>query len=254
MSLLNDDRSTLSLDEWNLLSNTIHAYDEQNLSIRTQHLLHQQSTFPPKIRTKVCYALEIIASFYTAVQPLIERTPHFHQLSSGRRRLLTQNNLSGVGAFCTMVAAAEAQVFDNEMHIATCNKIYGKEYVAESHRLLKRFESNLTLLKLMLLISAFATNSSIVIFDRSHDLNLGHYSICLFRIQNIFVAMMWKYLTYQYGYFEAVKRFANLVKNFLDTLNRTNENHSDQHQQMVDDVLGKMNESLVFEPKSFSFQ
>ena len=35
-----------------------------------------------------------------------------------------------------MFAAAEANVFDNETHVATCNEIYGADYVKESYRLL----------------------------------------------------------------------------------------------------------------------
>ena len=66
--------------------------------------------------------------------------------------------------------------------------------------------------------------------------------------------MMWRYLTYQYGYIEAVKRFTNLVKNFLDTLNQLDANQSAQHHHMVNDVVGKMNDALVFQPNSFSFE
>lgn len=235
----------LTFDEWNLLSNIIHAYDEQNLAIRTQHFLQQQLTFHPKIRSKATHALEVIGSFYSAVQPLLERTLYFRQLPSEQRRLIVQNNLCGSGTFNSMIAAVEANVYGNQAHIDACNKVYGKEYVEESHRVLKRLETNLTLLKILLLILAFASNSSIVIFDHSYDQRISHHTVSLLKIQDVFVTMIWKYLIYQYGYIEAVKRFSNIVKNFLDTLNRMRDNHSEQHWQMVDVLVEKMHDVLV---------
>jgi hypothetical protein len=140
-----------------------------------------------------------------------------------------------------VLAAAEANVFDNEFHVATCNEIYGTDYVKESHRFLTRLESNRTLLKILLMVLAFSTNSSIVKYD--HSINLIDISVVnsfnLLHIQNIFVTMLWKYLVYQYGYANAIRCFDHLVKNYLDVLIRTHENVSKQHWKMVDSIVEK---------------
>jgi hypothetical protein len=180
------------------------------------------------------------------MQPFIERSPYFHNLSTDIRRIIIQNNLNGIGSFNTMLAALEANVFDNENHVARCNEIYGVDYVKESYRLLMKIESNRTLLKIILMILAFSNNCSIVTYDYSiKPITISSYQ--LFYIQNIFVSMLWKYLIYQYGYVDAIRCFVRLVKNYLDVLRRTHENVSRQHYQMVHTILEKTTCSLLLD-------
>jgi hypothetical protein len=49
--------------------------------------------------------------------------------------------------------------------------------------------------------------------------------------------MLWKYLIYQYGYVDAIRTYARLVKSYLDILNRMSENVSKQHWKMVDTIV-----------------
>ncbi|UJR09463.1 hypothetical protein I4U23_013701 [Adineta vaga] len=249
LSLLNNDRSTLTFDEWGLLSNIIHAYDEQELLVRTQCSLREQSSLPPKLRVKKHNTLDLIGSFYAAVQPFIERSTYFHNLPSSLRRVIIENNLCGTGAFNSFMTATEANVYDNEDYISICNEIYGVEYVQVSYNIIKRIESNRTLLKLMLIVLAFSSNASLVSFDQSIKLTNRStiQSIYLIRIQNVFVTMLWKYIVYQYGFVEAVRRFSCLVKSFLDTLSQIERNVSTQHMKMVDDIVEKTLYSLKLE-------
>lgn len=181
------------------------------------------------------------------MQPFIECSPYFSSLSTDIRRIIIQNNLNGLGSFNSMLAALEANVFDNENHVARCNEIYGVDYVKESYSLLMKIESNRTLLKIILMILAFSNNCSIVTYDYSINSFIlpTIYSCQLLYIQNIFVTMLWKYLIYQYGYVDAIRCFVRLVKNYLDVLRRTYENNSQQHAQMVDRILEKTTCSLV---------
>ena len=155
----------------------------------------------------------------------------------------------GAGTFNAMIAAIEGNVYDSVDHISVCNEIYGEEYVAESYRVLQRLEPNRTLLKIMLMILLFASNSSIVIYHHSIYAQIYDQSVAqtvyLLQIQDIFVTMIWKYMIYQYGFMEAVKRFSLVVKNFLDTLKRMDDNNSNQHWQMVDEIVDSMNGALV---------
>ncbi|CAF1505828.1 unnamed protein product [Adineta steineri] len=249
LSLLNHDRSTLSFDEWNLLSNIIHSYDEQNITLRTQCTLKEQSCLPAKLRSKRINTLELVGSFYTAIEPFIECSSYFQCLPSSIRRMIIQNNLNGTGALNSLMGADDAKVFENESHVHMCNEIYGADYVKESYRLSTRIESNRTLLKILLIILTFSTNCSIVAYDHSTKyINISiPEAIHLIRIQNIFVTMLWKYLTYQYGYMGAVKRFDYLIKNYLDTLNRINANVSTQHWEMVDIIVEKTTHSLAID-------
>ena len=234
------------MDQWNLLSNIVHAYDEQNLILRTQDSLKQQSSLPLKFRSKKSYTLELIGTFYAAIQPFLERLPHYQTLSPDIRRVLVQNNVRGTGAFNAMFAAREAKLFENEAHLVTCNEIYGVDYIEKLQRLAARMETNGTLIKIMLIILAFSSNCSIVTFDQSHRSAhnlLARSSLTLLQTQGTFITMMWKYLVYQYGFPEAVRRLDSLVKYYLDVLNRVNDNASAQHWEMVEAIVERIKRS-----------
>jgi hypothetical protein len=148
-----------------------------------------------------------------------------------------------------MIAADDANVFDNEAHQHMCDEIYGVDYMKEIYRLINKLEPNRVLLKVLLIILAFSTNCSIVTYDRSIKLiNLSAIdSFYLRGIQDIFVTMLWKYLVYQYGYEGAVRHFDHIVKNYLDTLNRSHANVSTEHWEMVDIIVEKTTHSLVLD-------
>jgi len=146
-----------------------------------------------------------------------------------------------------MFAANESKALDNAFYIATCNELYGEDFIKESHRLMTRMESNGTLIKIMISILAFSSNCSIVLPD--HTFNLTNASttnsILIIRIQDIFIVILWKYLVYQYGFIEAVRRLDNLVKYHLALLNRINEVNSKQHVKMVDFIIEKTAHALT---------
>jgi hypothetical protein len=181
------------------------------------------------------------------IQPFLERFPQFHNLSKHIRRIIVQNNLNGIGSYNSIFAASESKVLDNEFCLATCYQVYGEDFVKEGQHFMTRMESNGTLIKMMLSILAFSSNCSIVLHD--HRFNLTNTSttnsIILIRIQDIFIVLLWKYLVYQYGFIEAVRRFDHLVKYHLDLLNRINEVNSKQHVDMIDNLIEETTHSLT---------
>ena len=192
----------------------------------------------------------MIGTFYTAIQPLLERSPYFNDLSPSIQQLVIRNNLYGTGALNAMYAAAEAKLFESASHIVNCNEIYGADYILETQRLLGRMESNGTLIKIMLTILAFATNSSVVSYDQSIDAinqSSERSSLILLRIQDTIITMLWKYLVYQFGFTQAVQRFDHLVKNFLDILERIHANASEQHTRMLDSIVEKTTQALTYD-------
>lgn len=244
-----NDRLILTFDEWNLLSNILQAYDEQNLIVRTQNALQEQLSLPPKFRSKISLAFDITSLFYTSIQPFLERLTYFHQLPSETRQMLLRNNLHGTGTFNSMFAASEAKVFDYDYYIGTCEQIYGANCMKEVERFIARRELNINLMKIMLVILSFSSNCSIVLPDLDFDMNksLTSNSIDLIRTQDIFIVLLWKYLVYQYGFSEAVRRLDSLVKYYLDLLNRMNDITNQQHLDMIEDIIRKTTQSLHLE-------
>ena len=250
MAIPHNNSVTLTHDEWNLLSNVLSAYDEQNLVQKTENAIKTQLSLPPKLRSKQMHTLNLLGLFYSSINSFLERSPFFNALSPDLRRLMIENNLNGTGALNLLYTAAQAKLFDHLYLIVNCDRIYGSDYVQENQRLVARLDNNGTLIKLMLMILSFASNSSPLIYQQSRNSTTHSsesISIALLRIQNIFITMMWKYLVYQYGFHDAVKRFDHLVKNYLDILNRINANLTRAHLAMLDEILNKTTNALTYD-------
>ncbi|CAF1526273.1 unnamed protein product [Rotaria sp. Silwood1] len=237
ISLLNNDRSTLTKDEWNLLSNVIHAYDEANIIPQMKYHLEQQSSLPPKLRLKPSKSILIFKVFFSTLQLFIERSPYFHDLSIHTRQILIQNNFETAGALNSIFLIRELKALDNMVFITNCTTIYGDKIIKHSDHLTARLEPNGILVKIMILILAFSTNCSIVIPHYSDNIMSLPSALSIFKIQSIFVTMFWKYLTYQYGFNGAVRCFNCLIKYILDILHSANEIRNIQHEQMMNTLV-----------------
>jgi hypothetical protein len=219
LGLLENDRSTLRSDEWNLLSNIISSYDEQNQIHRVKHLLNQKCSLLPKLRTKSADTLNTINEMMTGIQPLIERSPHFQLLSSEARRSVILHNLLITGGVNAVFISREANAFQNAAYVTAITLLYGTDLVMSFVQRNERLETNGNLIKLLVFVLIFSNNCSIVLFNEHENIEMISSSIELFRIQDIYVNILWRYLLYLYGHNEAVLRFSSLIRTVLDTIN-----------------------------------
>lgn len=68
----------------------------------------------------------------------------------------------------------------------------------------------------------------------------------LLEIQNIYVDIMFKYMTYRYGYDEATLRFATIIKHFLDQSMCTIHAEEVQvHAELVQTIINDIERSLT---------
>ncbi|CAF4275466.1 unnamed protein product, partial [Rotaria sp. Silwood2] len=237
LSLLNNDRSNLAKNEWNLLSNVIHAYDEANIIPQIKYYLEQQSSLPPKLRSKASKSIDIFKVLFSTLQLFIERSPYFHDLSIDTRQILIQNNYETAGTLNSIFVIREIKALDNITFQASCITIYGDKITTHSDHLTNRLEPNGIFVKIMILILAFSTNCSIVTpYYSGNIINLAN-ALSIFKIQNVLVTMFWKYLNYQYGFIGAVRCFNCLIKYILDILHSANEMRNIQHEKMIDGLV-----------------
>ncbi|UJR09480.1 hypothetical protein I4U23_013718 [Adineta vaga] len=244
INLLQNDRSTLTNDEWNLLSNIIHAYDKAGIIPRIKYLLEQNSSLPPKLRSKPSASIDVLKFFLSALQPFVECSPYFKKLSTISQQILIQHNSDTAGTLNCLFIIRETSALDNMTFLISCDAVYGYDILKYSIRFVSRLESNGTLIKILLLILAFSTNCSIVTSDNSRTSRNTSNTIDLFKIQNIFVTMFWKYLIYQYGFIGGVQRLNSLMKYILDLLLSINERSNAQHEKMIDTIVEQTTRSL----------
>ena len=238
ISLLNHDRSTLAIEEWNLLSNIVHNYDEQNLFLRSTNFLKNQISLPPKIRSKDSHTLNHIQSLFLMIHTFINRCPLFSSLSADIRKQLIQRNLSVVGGFNGFFLGKEMNIYENEVYSNYIDNIYGNGYSQSIVQASQRLQQDGTLIKILLLVLVFSTNSAIVTYDSLNTIQIVINIEEVNQIQNILATLLWKYLSYRYGLHEAVLRFSSLVKSVLDFMKRMEQGAKiEKHWTMVNNVI-----------------
>jgi len=245
---VNKNHSILTLDEWNLLTNIINTYDEQNFFLQTKDFLQNQFSLPPKIRSKSSNTLNHIGSLFSTIHTFIERCPLFYSLPLHFRKQLIKRNLSVVGSFNGFFMAKEMNIFENEIYSKYIDNIYGNGYSNSVIHASQRLQENGTLIKIMLMILIFSSNCAIVRINPTENIQIILNSNILIHIQNIFVTLLWKYLIYQYGFNEAILKFLSLVKSILDLIQRMNEGLKIQkHWSMVENIIEQTTGSMNIE-------
>ena len=236
--MLNHDRSTLVVEEWNLLTNIVHHYDEQNLFLHSTNFLKNQITLPPKIRSKDSHTLKHIQSLFLIIHTFIDHCPLFSSLPIDIRKQLIRRNLSVVGGFNGFFLGKEINIYENEVHSKYIDNIYGNGYSQSIIQASQRLQQDGSLIKILLLILMFSTNSSIVAYDPLNDIEMFVDSRKINRIQNTLVTLLWKYMSYRYGSYEVVLRFSSLVKSVLDLMTRMDQGAKvEKHWTMVNTVI-----------------
>jgi len=238
----------LTLDEWNLLTNIVNTYDEQNLFLQTKDFFQNQFSLPPKIRSKTSNTLNHIGTLFSTIHTFIERCPLFYSLPSNFRRQLIKRNLDTVGCFNGFFMAKEMNVFENEIYSKYIDNIYGIGYSNSVICASQRLEQNQTLIKIMFMILIFSTNCAVITINQSENIQIIFNIKMLIHIQNIFVTLLWKYLVYEYGFNEAILKCLSLVKSILDLIQRmADASKIQKHRTMVANIIEKTTGSLDLE-------
>lgn len=208
----------MASNEWTLLSNILHAFDEESALCRFESSLSALTSLPPKLRSKPIELLKLVGQLYGSVGSLIERSPDFTSLPLDARQLFLKHNLYIIGIINGLFLGRELNVFDNTVVHNAIVGMYGPDYMIEMRRNIAKYDPNGSLIKILILILAFSSNCSIVSYDNEEHISIISSSIHLVRIQNVYVTMLWKYLVYLYGYSAAAIRFSRLVKNAVDIM------------------------------------
>jgi hypothetical protein len=246
LDLLQNDRSTLTSSQWNLISNIIHVYDEQHSIVRMKCLIDQMSSLPPKLRSKLSNTSNIITQVFGSVEPLINRSLHLHSLPIDARRALIKHNMHIAGSLNQLFLFRELNVYKNPTILNALTVLYGHDVVRTCGRNIDECDPNGNLIKMLIFILVFSSNCSLVTYDDQEDIRTMSSSIHRIEIQNVYITAFWKYLVHLYGFEEAVVRFSSLMKLILNMLHIAEVIFSNgTHNQTVDAIVTQTERSLV---------
>ena len=233
----------MSRFEWTLLSNIAHAGDRFSPISKAQSILKQISD-----HASLKLSVELMSSIYSSFESFISSTADFRVMTTAEQCSLIHRNLHGVWGLHCLFTFREIGVFDDLANQNAVATIYAPVHVQWTKNLSQTLDPDVTLTKLMLVVLAFSSNSSTLVFDKTAGKDiLRHGTYRLFGSQSVYVEMMWKYMLYRYGHGQSVRRFSNLIKTILNVVNLTCEIYSSNHlhQKMCEVVTEQTERSLA---------
>jgi hypothetical protein len=216
LDVLQSDQSKLTGDQWNLLSNLVHCYDEYNGLSLAKHFVSEQNSLPLKLRFKSSSLHKFIASLMNESQLLFKKNPHFLSLCSHDRSIL----LHCITKYITMLGSSftvrQAQLIDHPSYIQSIESLFGSTTMIILRHLIDRLEFDVTFIKLVLSILSFST-INYTIYTNTDPINLINIKTII-HIHDTYTELAWQYLIYKYDHRQAIIYFSKLVSCLL-TLN-----------------------------------
>lgn len=247
MNLLRADRSTLSIEQWNLLSNLVHCYDEHSGISVADRFVREQNVLPLKSRFKVTPVNDFITSLVGTAHLLFEKNADFLSLSSFDRAHLLRGRVQYVGGIGACFLMHTMGLYTNPGFSRTVKHIYGLATFEGSHRTGAQADSDLVFMKLVFAIVLFSTFDYTVYAGQPsvHFENLR----CILKLQDTYIELAWRYLLYKYDHCQAVRCFAKAVRCIFALIDgHVGVDRCEHFTQMVDHVVKQVEGTLTISP------
>lgn len=236
LNLLRSDQSRLTIDQWTLLSNLVHCYDEYSGFSIAQRFIRQQNELPPKMRFKLAALSEYLTSMLCTGQLLYERNADFISLCSHDRSILLHNTMKYVSGLGSCIITRHIRVLDDPAMYKSIESMYGSTALANGIRAVDQLDSDTIFIKLALALLAFST-FNYTYYTNTPPNNLINVKAILY-IQDTYTELIWRYLVYKYNHQRAVLCFSNLTRCIFLINNSLIEMHRvKQYQDIIDSIV-----------------
>ncbi|CAF1287779.1 unnamed protein product [Rotaria sordida] len=185
LNLLQSDQSTLTIDQWNLLSNLSHCYDDHSgLSIGKRFML-ARNVLPLKLRWKKGSVVELIEMSLNTCQSLYTKNQDFLSLSARDRSILLHNTFKHTGSLSSNFIIYKIHIMDCPTYLNVVEMV---------------------------------THSNVIpvakLYSNIPAVNLSNIKEIL-RIQDTYIELTWQYLLYKYDFERAVKCLSDFIRCFF---------------------------------------
>ncbi|CAF4226121.1 unnamed protein product [Rotaria sordida] len=213
LNLLKGDNSSLTNNQWILLSNLLNSYNESKLLLLSQQFNSEHNLSKCLITVnKDLVVRELMTCFYETAGIYLRFNNDINQLSSNDRSVLLHTAADNITCLGGIFIFHHCDLLNHKVLMNLLDVQYGK-MTMKYHRCAARFTpSDIVLFKLALSLFAFSSNARI--FHRDISIEFDNINQIL-EIQNQYVELTWKYLICKYGYCQAIQKFMNLIQWFL---------------------------------------
>jgi hypothetical protein len=227
------DISILNSNLWTLLSN----YDERQLLSIAQQFNNQSNNFT--------LAIQFFNCLYETSGTYIRSNDHLRSLSSDDRSIFLRNLTDNITCLGMAFTLSCTRLFHSRSFINISINLYGENFISTIQRILKFIDPDIILDKLTISLFAFSNNMSLF----TSPITIKPFNtLAIFRIQNIYVELTWKYLVYKYGFIQSIQRFNNLIQCLLAaTMTVSNAQTIDKHTYDLQSLIEQIELTLVLD-------
>ena len=233
----------LTTDQWNLLSNLTHCYDEHNGYSYAERFIVEQNTLPIKVRFKSAPVAAFLTSTLNRAQTLFEKNQDFLDLCSHDRSVLLRTTATHVASLSVHIILTRAQLMDHPAFLKSHEILLGPTTTTLGKRMYRQVDCDTVVMKLILAILSFSTTTYSV-YNNISAVNLRNMKSVL-KVQDTYTELLWRYLHYRYDEAQAVTRFLSFVRCILSVHEAIVKATEVQwYTEIVDDLVGLTEHSL----------
>jgi len=213
LNILQSDQSTLTVDQWNLISNLSHCYDEHSGLAIAERFMREQDNLPIKLRLKSAAMLELYQIMLQDIQSLYRTNQHFLSLPTNDRSTLLHTTMTYTSALSSNFLLCILGLFRRPTYYDILAIITHPSAVLPVKRLANHLDFDIIIMKLFLAILSFST-IGYTFYSNTPPINLSNIKQIL-EIQDTYTELLWRYLVYKFNYERAVIYISDLIRCFF---------------------------------------
>ncbi|CAF1394814.1 unnamed protein product [Rotaria sordida] len=238
LNILESDQSTLTLNQWNLLSNLVYCFDENSGYAFVENFIEEQNRLPLKLRFKYSSVYDLFKSMMGNIQLVFEKNRDFLSLSRHDRTTLLRTTAEFTTSIGGMFTLRQYKLFDYPPFYESAEIIFHPTAAIFIKRVIDQLDPDNTFIKLILSILAFST-INYTMYKENIQINLTNIKAIL-PIQDMYIDLTWRYLLYKYGHHQAAIRLSNLVKCLFAAIDAIIEAHESQKTPTEDSATSQI--------------
>ncbi|UJR07505.1 hypothetical protein I4U23_011794 [Adineta vaga] len=244
VNLLQSDQSTLSIDQWNHISNLIHCYDENGPLSIAQTFVIEQNSLPVRLRYKSDAVTELYTSIYTEIQQRHGKNKDFLSLCLQDQCTLVHKTVKNVSSIAGLVVLHYTNLLYDPLFLHMNEIIFGLCVTKGLVGMKNTLDDDMTFVKLLIAILSFST-TDYTNFSVSIDENFVNRKTIL-RIQDTYIELLWRYMVYKHSHQHAVFRFSQALRCVFYSLNCIAEVDAvEEYQVLISTIVEQTEQTII---------
>ncbi|CAF1357220.1 unnamed protein product [Adineta ricciae] len=213
LNILRADTSRLNNDEWTLLSNLVHSYDERKVLPVCESLYKDDESLQLMQPANETLIKQFFMLLYETTELCLRSNGDLRHLAYNDRLVLLRTGADSIACYGGVFSMYQFQLNICRSFLKALFRIYGEHSLYLTLNSIKFIDHDIVLNKIACLLLLF-TRTTCIFSPTALSSDQMNTNV-IFKIQNQYADVTWKYLLYRYGHCEAVQRFTNLIQSLL---------------------------------------